>query len=184
MAPHGDRDRVAGGARELVDQRRREAHRVVLLQADQAHLQRERAQAVAAAIALALDQPELDEAHEIGMRLGRRHRGRACEILQRQRLAVVREGEQQAPADLDALDAARLGIARAAACAAGARGGPGVGRAAVGGGFGAAAEEGDDLGTGRQAWAFGDARGQGDGGVTMIVTEIQHRRIDSAKVNP
>jgi hypothetical protein len=41
------------------------------------------------------------------MRLGRRHLGRARQILQGQRATVVREGNQQLATDLDALDAAR-----------------------------------------------------------------------------
>jgi hypothetical protein len=112
MAPDGDGHRVAGGARELVDALGGQPHRVVLLQADQAHLQRERAQAVAPALGLALDQAQLDEAHQVGVRLSGRHVGRGGEILQRQRLAVVRQREQQAAAHLDALDAARIGVAR------------------------------------------------------------------------
>ena len=83
MAPDGDRHGVAGGARQLVDALGGQAHRVVLLQADQAHLQRERAQAVAAALGLALDQAQLDEAHQVGVGLAGGHVGGGGEVLQR-----------------------------------------------------------------------------------------------------
>ena len=55
--PDGDAHRVAQRARQLADQGRGQAHRVVLLQADQPQLHRQRPQAVAARLRFLLDQP-------------------------------------------------------------------------------------------------------------------------------
>ena len=94
-------------ARQLGQQRRRDAHRVGLLQADQAELQRQRPERVAAAGAVLLDQADVAEAHQVRMGLGRRHAGVGGEVFQRHRAAMVGQCVQQAAADLDALDAAR-----------------------------------------------------------------------------
>ena len=71
VAPHRHAHGVAERARQLADQRRGQAHRVVLLQADQPQLHGQRAQAVAARLRVLLDQPELAEAHQVGVGLGR-----------------------------------------------------------------------------------------------------------------
>jgi hypothetical protein len=109
MAPDGDGAGLAGLVRERLDQRRGQPHRVVLVQRDQAHLQRERPQAVAARLGLALHQAEAAVADEVRMRLGRGHAGGRGQVFQRERAAVVGERAQQLAAHLDALDAAGRG---------------------------------------------------------------------------
>jgi hypothetical protein len=108
-------DRDAHGLADRQRQRRQlgagQADRVGLLQADQPQLQRQCAEAVAAAGRLLLDEAELAEAHQVGMGLGRRHVGLAGQVLQRHRPAVVHQRQQQPPAHLDALDAARAALA-------------------------------------------------------------------------
>ncbi|OIQ80806.1 hypothetical protein GALL_374280 [mine drainage metagenome] len=106
VAPQRDRRGVARRLRQIGQQRRGQAHRVVLLQADQAELQRQRPESVAAGGVL-LDQPELAEAHQIGMRLARGHVGFVRQVLERQRTPDMRQRQQQPAADFDALDAAR-----------------------------------------------------------------------------
>ena len=81
-----------------------------LLQADQAELKRQRAQAVAAARLVLHDQAQLAEAHQVGVGLGRGHAGAGGQFLQRQRAAVVGQGAQQGTADFDALDATLGGL--------------------------------------------------------------------------
>jgi hypothetical protein len=106
-APDGDGDGVADVQRQLLDDRRGQPHRVVLLQADEPQLQRQRPEAVGSAAAVLLYQPQLDEADQIGMRLGGRHAGFPRQVFQRHRPAMVGQGQQQLAADLDALNATR-----------------------------------------------------------------------------
>jgi hypothetical protein len=85
----------------------RHAHRVGLLQADEPHLNGQRPQAVMAADAILLHQAQLAKAHQIGVGLGRRHLGLACQILERHAPARARQHLEQLAADFHALYAAR-----------------------------------------------------------------------------
>jgi len=109
VAPHGNRHRVAQRHRQFFNAWRGQAHRVVLLQADQAQLQGQGAEAVAAAFLL--HQPQLDEAHQVGMGLGRRHACLARQVFQGHRPAVRRQRHQQLATHLDALDTAWAALA-------------------------------------------------------------------------
>ena len=106
VAPHRQRHRVAQPLRQLAQQRRGQAHGVELLQADEAELQRQRAEPVAAGGLVLRDEAQLAVAHQVRMRLRGRHAGFARQVLQRHGTAVVGERDEQLPAHLDALDAA------------------------------------------------------------------------------
>jgi hypothetical protein len=60
-----------------------------------------------AADAILLHQAQLAKAHQIGVGLGRRHLGLACQILERHAPARARQHLEQLAADLHALYAAR-----------------------------------------------------------------------------
>jgi hypothetical protein len=105
-SPHGERRRLPDAVREGGDLRRRDAHRLEPLQARESHLESEGAQFVAAGRRILVDQAELAEAHEVRMRLRRRHAGLAREIAQHHRRPAAAQRGQQLPADLDRLNAA------------------------------------------------------------------------------
>ena len=71
-----------------------------------AKLQRQRPERVVPAGAVLLHQADVAKAHQVRMRLGRRHAGVGRQVFQRHRAAVVGQRVQQAPADFDTLDAA------------------------------------------------------------------------------
>ena len=118
-APHRRGNRQAGAQgkpRQLGDD---ESHRVDLLQADQPQLHRQRAKPVVPAERVLLDQADLAEAHQVGMRLGWRHVGRARQVLQGHGPPEPRQRLQQLAADFDALDATRAAMAVGIAVALG-----------------------------------------------------------------
>jgi hypothetical protein len=114
--PDRERHRVADALRDLGNQRRRNVHRVGLLQADEPQLQGQRAEQIVAAGAVLLDQAQPPEAHHVGMGLGGRHVGFARQVFQRHRPAVVHQRAQQLATHFDALDAALGGAVGVIGC--------------------------------------------------------------------
>ncbi|MNV48143.1 hypothetical protein D3C71_1400350 [compost metagenome] len=104
-------DRGRHGVADALGQRGQlgngQAHRVHLLQADQAQLHGQGAQAVVAAHGVLLDQAQLAKAHQVGVGLGGRHVRRAGQVLERHAPAGACQHLQQLAAHLHALDAAR-----------------------------------------------------------------------------
>ena len=86
--------------RQTSDHRDGNAHRVEQMQADQAELQRERAQLVAASQRVLLDQPKAAETDQIGMSLRRGHAGLLCQVAQTEWSACFDQCGQQPAADL------------------------------------------------------------------------------------
>src|SRR5439155_22486014 len=81
-----------------------ELQHVDVAQGRHAELERERAEAVAAAFALLLGETAPDQAHEIAVRLVRRHPGGGGEVLQRLRAAQLAERAREAQAGLERID--------------------------------------------------------------------------------
>ena len=103
IRPHGERHRLAGGGGERLGHRRGGLQRVRLVERGQAELQRRRAERIARRDGVLLDQAELAEAHQVGMRARRRQAGARGQVLQRGRAGLLGQRQQQPAADLDRL---------------------------------------------------------------------------------
>ena len=103
VAPHRNRHRGAHAQRQVRQLGNRHAHGVLLLQADQAQLQGQGAQAVVAGGGVLLDQAQLAKADQVGVGLGRRHAGRPGQVFEGHGPPGVYQRLEQLAAHLHAL---------------------------------------------------------------------------------
>ena len=106
VAPDRQRDGMAGFLRKFGHKWGGQAHRVKLLQADQAQLHGQRPQTVVAGRGVLLYQSQLAKTHKVGMRVGCCHVCCARQILERHGASTPGQCDQQPSADLHALDGA------------------------------------------------------------------------------
>ena len=104
-APDRQRRSLVGGITQPRERGSRHPHRFELRQAGQSQAQRKPAQLVVPAVRRLLRQSQSNQAHQVAMRLGRRHgRGRR-QIAQHHRLPAVRQRVQQPARHLHRLHA-------------------------------------------------------------------------------
>ena len=107
VAPDRHRHRRTHAQRQAGQLGNGHAHGVFLLQADQAQLHGQRAQAVVAGGAVLFDQAQLAKADQVRVRFGGRHPGGARQVFERHGPPGVHQRLEQLAAHLHALDAAR-----------------------------------------------------------------------------